>query len=865
MHLPVLRGPLPEPTACAVCPLSVNGLPQKPVRGLGPSNPLFIVIAEGPGVIEHRESMPMMGPSGKLLNRALNVNKINRNDIYVGNTTLCLPPKDGKEAVVAEASKCCRKRLEDELAMFPSETPILLTGKHAAQAFLGNKFKITELSGSYHEVEVGGVTRRVIPTIHPAAILRGGGDKGAGSGNSDLQYWGLLYDINKIVGLAKGTEQLFSEDIHYEWKSGERASQLVEWICREIRKVGKFALDTETLAKEDCQECPSCEGHTTLEAMHARLNVVGLATEKHAISVPWGILDSKAKQSVKDILGNPKIIKYFHNSIYDVVVMHSHGMPTVGEFHDTLYMHHNCFPGLPHKLQRVATQFFLIRPWKSEHEKEGDGMQELLRYNALDVLSTMRLVEKLKPCLDRAKGWTTYAMDMRKVRMAIDMQLKGVPLDLDRNAMFMRFFTPLLEEAKQKLLARMTDGDFKQTFKDALTLEQAKTKRKDDSESLLERQAKRAAEFEKKFDFLNLNSPKQVPAYLKACGIQLTERTKSGQISSKKDVLESLIGHAAVRELVQFRENAKSVSTFVEPFAREVYADNRFHPTWSPNKISGRFGSKRNTQNWNKGDTKYKTYADWEQGFLDCEDVGSPNLRWQVKPVDGRCFVGIDYRALEARVVALLAKDKWLCEIFSNEGDIHSILATDVFPNFNDVDKHERKALRDLVKRAEYGFFYGAAVMTVWQSIVKEGINIPISQIVHMFNVFQKKMPSIPKFHASLYRQVMEKGYIESFLCGRKRFFPLGEADDTIIKNFICQASGADIADTGILKLYDNLPPTAHMLIHGHDAALIECDVTAAEDIKALAISCMEQTYVVDGISMKFSVEADIGESWGAA
>ncbi len=894
------RGPIPEENECEVCPLAVEGKPNRPVRGIGPEYPSFLIVGEGPGVQEIREGLPFVGTSGRLLNRALHSVNIKRDDVWVTNSTMCLPPRDAKEEMVERARECCKPRLLREIDDRGPDPPILAVGKHATQSLLGKRIggkelKITDVTGTFHTISLEGIpfTKDVIPTIHPAAILRGEKSKGkessGGAHATDLLYWFLQYDIAKIGRLASGEVKPFTDDITIYHEETDRAKtlELVKQLYEDAKTIGFLACDLETDGTEECtdEDCYDCGGkHSALDAMKARINAIGLAVPDHGIAVSWDIMSNEARAFLRDVVfTDNQLTIYFHNRAYDEIVLHANGFPLKGPVGCTLFLHHNVFPGLPHKLQRVASQFFLIGPWKAEYRAgELFDIVEHLKYNARDTLVTARLVRPLLKLLETKSAQKTYAMDMRKQNMAKWMQLWGVPYDIDRLTLMRDYFTPKVLEAQGALLGRIKDPAFKENFKKLLTLEQARFTRKKDSLLFEERQEKRLQELDKKWnkaeekgqEFLNFNSTPQLVAYLKACGVNLTQVTKKGKLSTKKDVLEALVGYPAVQELLQYRANEKLLSTFILTVPRMLDSNHRLHPEWIANKMSGRFGSSPNHQNFSKGKTSCKTWEDWAEaarGWLDGlnPDPGIPNLRWLVVAPKGRKLVGADYKALEARLIAMLSGDDWLCNMFIGEGDLHSYFAELIFPDFKNLSPKDsrRKSLRDLVKRAEYGYLYGAAILTVWAALAKEGENVPISTINNMFRIFEQKMPKIAKYYGRLLREVATNGRVRSFLYGRSRYFPLGNIDESAIKNAVCQYGGADIADTGIVRVFETLQerfPNAMMLIHGHDAGTVECDEGDSLAVSQLLIECMTQEYTYEGAFMRFSVDADIGSDWAS-
>lgn len=859
-----LRGPLIT-KECAKCPLAVKGKPR-PVRGIGPKEPRIIVLAEGPGQEEVRRGEPLIGPTGQLFAKALAKFGLKREDVWLGNVTLCQPPRGiDKDKAMPEAAECCHARTIAELKPFKAETPLLLLGKFAAQKFLGNKFKITELAGTYHEVEVEGLgKRRMIPTLHPAHILRGGGGEGGDGGAhaTDLLVTNLIYDVAKAKSLGDGEEIVFSDDIFWEHEKPKRAEELIRRVCAAARKAGIVACDTETedVPDGDCSECRDCHGHNALESYHARLHAIGFATEKYAVSVAWKILTPSALEMIRDLLADKGVAKVFHNRTYDMVVLNRRGYPVRGKVHDTLLEHHNAFPGLAHKLQRVATQFFAIGAWKAEFRHGVGDITELLPYNARDALTTARLHSRLQVCVKKSHAEKTYAMDLRMASVAERMTRWGIPVNAEVNGMLNVYLSKYTKKRYANLERNLDKIGVKKRFLDYLAVEKAKSIRKSDPTDFLDRHAIRMAELEDDFEF-NLNTPGQVAALLLSVGVSLTSVTATGRVSTRKDLLETLATHPVVHDLLEWRSAEKLLGSFVKPMPYMLDKRSRFHVVWDVNKITGRWGSKPNVQNWTKGDWRKLTLEEWLA--LPEEKKGMPNLRTQVQAPKGRVFVGGDKAQLEARIIALLSGDEYLCRVFNEGIDIHSEVAKEIFPDYAKLDakSDERARKRDVIKTGFYGYLYGAAVQTVWKTYIKQGFNVPISTVNKMFKTFEMRLPGVTRFHKRLFGEVLKTGCSKSFLLGRRREYPLGNAEPSVVLNFPIQSSGADIMNTGVWRFDQKRLPVKY-IVQVHDAFIVECDEDDADMVKREMTDAFSQAFTVGGTTVEFPMDVKVGKSW---
>jgi DNA polymerase len=90
-------------------------------------------------------------------------------------------------------------------------------------------------------------------------------------------------------------------------------------------------------------------------------------------------------------------------------------------------------------------------------------------------------------------------------------------------------------------------------------------------------------------------------------------------------------------------------------------------------------------------------------------DVLSELIRTALIPKEGVRFIVADFSAIEARVIAWLAGERWRLDVFKNGGDIYCASATQMFGT--PVDKHGANShLRQKGKIAELALGYGGSV-----------------------------------------------------------------------------------------------------------------------------------------------------------
>ena len=143
------------------------------VFGEGPRSARIVLIGEQPGDEEDRQGHPFVGPSGRLLNKALEKAGIQRSDVYVTNAVKHFKFEErGKRRIhkkprVSEV-KACQPWLLAEISLLKPQVIVCL-GATAAQALLGPKFRLTKERGKFVEHPWG---PRVTATIHPSVVLR---------------------------------------------------------------------------------------------------------------------------------------------------------------------------------------------------------------------------------------------------------------------------------------------------------------------------------------------------------------------------------------------------------------------------------------------------------------------------------------------------------------------------------------------------------------------------------------------------------------------------------------------------------------------------------------------------------------------
>ena len=157
-----------EAATCTRCRLAEGR--TNVVFGVGDPAAGVMFIGEGPGAEEDRQGVPFVGRSGKLLDQLI-VEELGmtRAQVYIANVVKCRPPENRDPK--PDEIDACRPYLTAQLDLIRPAVCVTL-GRYAAQWLLNTTEGITKLRGRAYPFAHG----VLIPTLHPAAALRGGAE-----------------------------------------------------------------------------------------------------------------------------------------------------------------------------------------------------------------------------------------------------------------------------------------------------------------------------------------------------------------------------------------------------------------------------------------------------------------------------------------------------------------------------------------------------------------------------------------------------------------------------------------------------------------------------------------------------------------
>ncbi len=350
----------------------------------------------------------------------------------------------------------------------------------------------------------------------------------------------------------------------------------------------------------------------------------------------------------------------------------------------------------------------------------------------------------------------------------------------------------------------------------------------------------------------NINSPKQLAEVLfEKLGIahDMVRKTGGGAASTRVSELLKLRGaHPIVDELIQWREESKLKSTYVDVLPQLTdAATGRIHTTFmQTGTATGRLSS----QNPNMQNIPVRTPLGQE-------------IRRAFVAEPGYTLVSCDYSQIELRLAASLSGDELMIKAFRAGKDIHALTAAAV----NNVPPEEVTASqRRAAKTINFGILYGMGAVSL-----SESLGITRREADSFIRAYFAEFPRVKMYLEGLKRQAEENGYVET-LFGRRRYFPnmahMGwqarrEAERMAI-NAPIQGSGADIIKMAMIRVQEELAQDmrrddVRLLLQVHDELLFEVRENKLSTIPARIRDTMEN---VSKLAVLLRVDMKTGKNW---
>ena len=260
----------------------------------------------------------------------------------------------------------------------------------------------------------------------------------------------------------------------------------------------------------------------------------------------------------------------------------------------------------------------------------------------------------------------------------------------------------------------------------------------------------------------NPNSVQQMKQWLSENGMETDSLDKKAVAELLKTAPEPLGEALALRQQL-----AKSSVKKYQAMENAVCADSRAHGMFQfyganrTGRYSGRIIQLQNLPQNHIPDlaqarelVKAGDYDAVSLLYEDIPDTLSQLIRTAFVPQDGRKFIVADFSAIEARVIAWIAGERWRIKVFEGGGDIYCASASQMF--HVPVEKHGVNGhLRQKGKIAELALGYGGSVGAL-KSMGALEMGLAEEELQPLVSAWRDSNPSITEFWWAVDRAVKE-------------------------------------------------------------------------------------------------------------
>jgi DNA polymerase-1 len=343
-----------------------------------------------------------------------------------------------------------------------------------------------------------------------------------------------------------------------------------------------------------------------------------------------------------------------------------------------------------------------------------------------------------------------------------------------------------------------------------------------------------------------IGSPQQLGQILfEKLGLSRKRRGKTG-FSTDARVLQAIRAeHEIVPRIERWRELSTLAKTYLDVLPDEVDERSRIHTTFlQAGAQTGRLAS----TNPNMQNVPIRTPLGREiRGCFEAED--------------GNVLISADYSQIELRVLAHVADEPVLKEIFVREEDVHTATASQVFAvDPADIDP----GMRSKAKMINYGIVYGLSDFGL-----ADRLNIAREEAKEFIDAYLERFPRVAAFIAETIEQAKQQTYVTT-LWGRRRQIPELQARNYQVRmlgerlavNTVIQGTAADIIKLAMVRTHGALAESAlqtRLLLTIHDELLFEGPPAEQDAARVLVEREMCAVWERDP---PLAVDVGIGHNW---
>lgn len=768
----------------------------------------LVIVGESPGALELAEGKPFVGQAGELLHSVINpfIESLGV-EPFITNAFGCMP-RQKDPARLAEATRRCNHRLIAELKAHPRKV-ILALGNAALWSTTGKyALKITQVRGKVYESELAELG--IVAAVHPAFLLRGGGNLGQFKRDIALAFSMLTgKDLHSTAEAGKiSVSGQFKPSAYKVVTSPDEVKRIAKDLASGQYKLSAGDVETDGFnPRLRIPNPPSFVGKGIL--------CMGVCYQPDMTYVIPGEL-------IHDSIFDNDVDWVWHNGKYDIGWLREYGYDHARVDEDTMLMSYllNEKGGI-HDLEQVGNDWLQAPNYKDMLEKHLPSKKHSYAFIPKDVLYKYQAIDT---------NLTFHLQAPMRARINADPKLK-------------RVYEQILIPASE-FIHRVERHGFAVDLNKVAENEERLSKVCEQHEREF---AIAAEQVDKKFIGINIRSPQQV-------GDLLYGTLKFGAVgtSTDEDHLELLPDHPTVNALKKYRKVHKQLSTFVTPIRNKTESDGRMHTTFKLHgTTTGRLSSnKPNMQNIPR----------------------DKNIRGQFIASPGNALLEVDLAQAELRMLACLSGDQAMIDIFNSGISLHDEVAEYLFgKGFN---KEQKMIAKNINFGIVYGISAAGLREQVEMGAMQLGGNIHVTkkEAESWINGWYDRFPEAKVFIDKC-RAAPVKGQTLVSAFGRKRRFGVVGFErlhnlQNEAANFPHQSGAHEITLLSGIELSPGLELDydAYVVNEVHDCLVNDLpdDMSIIVPVAIRAMETLQRIPVEWGLTeVPFKAEAEIGYAWG--
>jgi DNA polymerase-1 len=345
-----------------------------------------------------------------------------------------------------------------------------------------------------------------------------------------------------------------------------------------------------------------------------------------------------------------------------------------------------------------------------------------------------------------------------------------------------------------------------------------------------------------------IGSPQQLGHILfEKLGLSRKRRGKTG-FSTDARVLQAIRDeHEIIPKVERWRELNQLTKTYLDTLPSQVDAHGRIHTTFDQAvATTGRLSS----TNPNMQNVPVRTPLGRE-------------IRNCFEAEEGHVLVSADYSQVELRVLAHVAGEDVLKDIFKRGEDVHTATAAQVFSK----DPADLTPMdRSKAKMINYGIVYGLSDYGL-----ADRLNIPREEAKVFIDAYLERFAAVHAFMTATIETAKEQGHVTT-LFGRRRQIPelrarnwgvrtLGER---LAVNTVIQGTAADVLKLAMIGAHNAIAARpelrTRLILTVHDELLFEVPEDEVEEI--FAILQREMLSPWEPREPPLAIDAGMGRTW---